>query len=49
MISIEDLRFRYAKGEFALDIPALAIELGERVAVIVPSGPGKTSDLGIAA
>ena len=43
MISISDLRFRYAEGEFELDVPSLTVEKGETVAVIGPSGSGKTT------
>jgi ABC-type lipoprotein export system ATPase subunit len=43
MIEIQDLRFRYADGEFELDVPELEIERGETVAVIGPSGCGKTT------
>jgi len=43
MIHISALRFRYSEGEFALHVPELAIEQGERVAIIGPSGCGKTT------
>jgi putative ABC transport system ATP-binding protein len=43
MIRISDLRFRYSEGEFALHVPELAVEQGERVAIIGPSGCGKTT------
>jgi putative ABC transport system ATP-binding protein len=43
MISISDLRFRYPEGEFELNVPALAVARGETVAVIGPSGTGKTT------
>ena len=43
MIRLEDLRFCYQEGDFALSVPELRIERGERVAVIGPSGSGKTT------
>ena len=49
MISIKDLRFRYAEGEFALHVPELVIESGEKVAIIGPSGSGKTTLLNLIA
>jgi len=49
MISISDLRFRYSEGGFALHVPELAIESGERVAIIGPSGSGKTTLLNLIA
>lgn len=49
MISIEDLSFTYPGRGFRLTIPALAIETGERVAVIGPSGTGKTTLLNLVA
>ena len=49
MISIKDLRFRYAEGEFALYVPDLGIEGGEKVAIIGPSGSGKTTLLNLIA
>lgn len=49
MISIQDLRFRYSEGEFALHVPALEIGDGERVAIIGPSGSGKTTLLNLIA
>jgi len=49
MISISDLRFHYSQGGFALYVPELAVESGERVAVIGPSGSGKTTLLNLIA
>jgi len=49
MISIQDLRFRYSEGEFALHVPELNVEGGEKVAVIGPSGSGKTTLLNLIA
>ena len=43
MISITDLHFRYAEGDFALSVPELEVASGEQVAVIGPSGSGKTT------
>ncbi len=47
MIHISNLRFTYPNGGFRLAIPELAIEDGERVAVIGPSGSGKTTFLNL--
>lgn len=49
MISIQNLRFRYSEGDFALHVPELVVEDGERVAVIGPSGSGKTTLLNLIA
>jgi putative ABC transport system ATP-binding protein len=49
MISIENLRFRYPEGEFALHVPALRVDEGERIAIIGPSGSGKTTLLNLIA
>jgi len=43
MIRISDLEFRYPQGDFALSIPSLQVEGGERVGVIGASGSGKTT------
>jgi putative ABC transport system ATP-binding protein len=49
MIAIEQLRFRYPQGEFALRVPELRVDEGERVAIIGPSGSGKTTLLNLIA
>ena len=49
MISIEDLRFRYPEGDFALHVPELSVGRAERVAIIGPSGSGKTTLLNLIA
>jgi len=43
MIAIEDLRFGYANGAFSMEIPALQVTRGQKVAFIGPSGSGKTT------
>ena len=43
MIELSGLEFRYAEGDFALAIPQLSVRQGETVAVIGPSGTGKTT------
>ena len=43
MIAVQDLRFGYGDGAFALEVPVLRVETGEKVAFIGPSGSGKTT------
>ena len=43
MIEVNDVSFGYKVGGFCLDIPRLGVEAGEKVAVIGPSGRGKTT------
>lgn len=47
MVELEDLSFTYPDGAFHLNVPALRIESGERVAVVGPSGTGKTTLLNL--
>ena len=49
MISINNLAFRYPTGNFRLTIPSFTLGLGEKVAVIGPSGTGKTTLLNLVA
>jgi ABC-type lipoprotein export system ATPase subunit len=49
VITVEQLEFRYAEGDFFLRIPELAIEPGATVAFIGPSGSGKTTLLNLIA
>ncbi|MEM9754404.1 MAG: ABC transporter ATP-binding protein [Pseudomonadota bacterium] len=49
MIDIRDLHFAYPAGGFELTIPELVIDTGERVAVVGPSGTGKTTLLNLVA
>lgn len=49
MIGIHSLEFRYKTGEFHLSIPELLVSSGEKLAVIGPSGTGKTTLLNLIA
>ena len=49
MIEVADLGFAYPSGGFRLSIPMLRVESGERVAVVGPSGTGKTTLLNLVA
>ena len=49
MITVIDLEFHYGEGEFRLGVPRLKVERGSTVAVIGPSGTGKTTMLNLIA
>jgi putative ABC transport system ATP-binding protein len=49
MIQVNSLQFSYATGDFHLRIPEFSIDKGEKVAVIGPSGTGKTTLLNLIA
>ena len=49
MITIQQLEFRYPRGEFRLNIPDFQVSGGQKVAVIGPSGSGKTTLLNLIA
>lgn len=49
MITIRDLGFAYPAGDFRLDIPHLELGAAERVAMVGPSGTGKTTLLNLVA
>ena len=43
MIQVSNVTFGYRVGGFRIDIPKLGVEAGEKVAVMGPSGRGKTT------
>ena len=43
IVQLRDLAFAYPKGGFHLEVPAFHLAPGERVAVVGPSGTGKTT------
>jgi putative ABC transport system ATP-binding protein len=49
MIAINNLEFSYPTGNFFLHIPEFSVEKHEKVAVIGPSGTGKTTMLNLVA
>lgn len=49
MIEIEELELRYGEGDFRLRIRELTVERGAKVAVVGPSGAGKTTFLHLVA
>ena len=49
MIAIEEMSFTYPGGGFQLAIPRLELADGERVAIVGPSGTGKTTLLNLIA
>ncbi len=49
MIAINDLEFSYPTGNFFLQIPEFSVEKHEKIAVIGPSGTGKTTLLNLLA
>jgi len=47
MINISGLHFEYPNSNFSFDIPELTIESGGKIAIIGPSGYGKTTFLNL--
>jgi len=48
-IEVRDLAFRYSSGDFQLRLPVFSVDESETVAVIGPSGTGKTTLLNLLA
>lgn len=48
-IEVKDLEFQYRSGGFALRLPAFSVEESDKVAIIGPSGTGKTTFLNLLA
>ncbi len=49
MISVQDLAFSYPKANFRLQVPGLKLAAREKVAIVGPSGTGKTTLLNLLA
>ena len=49
MIRLEDVRYHYRTGEFRLHVPEFAVDAGSSVALVGPSGAGKTTVLHLVA
>ncbi|MEM8871666.1 MAG: ATP-binding cassette domain-containing protein, partial [Pseudomonadota bacterium] len=49
VIQIQDLKFSHPGGGFRLSIADMSVQWGERVAVVGPSGTGKTTLLNLVA
>ncbi|MEM0945965.1 MAG: ABC transporter ATP-binding protein [Pseudomonadota bacterium] len=47
MVELKDIEFSYREGRFRLQIPSLTVAEGEHVAVVGPSGTGKTTLLNL--
>lgn len=48
-IEVKDLKFQYRNGEFSLRLPVFSVKESEKVAIIGPSGTGKTTLLNLLA
>ena len=49
MVELENITFAYPGGRFRLEVPWLHVALGERLAIVGPSGTGKTTLLNLVA
>ncbi len=48
-MELEDIEFAYPEGRFRLRVPELRVTSGERLAIVGPSGTGKTTLLNLVA
>lgn len=49
MVELENIEFAYPGGRFRLEVPRLHVAPGERLAIVGPSGTGKTTLLNLVA
>ena len=49
MVELENITFTYPGGRFRLEVPQLQVAPGERLAIVGPSGTGKTTLLNLVA